>query len=849
MANINVSVTDPTVNVTEIVSNVTVTDVEANAIVGNIVTTSSNISVVNTQSNVTVAQAVGLSNLEVRSAFTANTPITLDYETGDLGFNASAYPLSAQSLTSTSTISSVSNTTVGDGLTVTNNASIGQNLIVGGSATIGGNASVANLTSAGIINGTLKDIHLSYYDAGNVSGNVTLDVANGPVQKIRLTNNITGLTFTGATAAQPITVIIQQDSLGFWQIDTSTFASNWTAWKFVNNFKTLTTTGNAYDVMSVTYDGTNYYASVVNFFQSLITNSELANSNVVINGVTIPLGSNATLTTSNIAEGTNLYFTNARARTAIDPVSPLFFSGDRLNLNANITFDSVLINNAYKRTSTALIAVASPGYNAFNAQGPVVIEQERSSYPVSFTVKTLSGFNILRAAETTERIVSIDGNLTQANGSITTTGNVQGNYFIGNGSLLTGVSGLTNAQVLSYIATQPLTVGGNLTVNGNINATGNINYQNVTDLYVTDQKITLNSNAATNANVQIIANRPTATSTELKWNEQTDRWTFTNDGTTYYNMPTSTTDLAEGTNLYYTTDRANTAIDAYQGNINTVGTINATDLTATNNVFALGALHSPDGSNIQYVRAWNVNYESTNTASSLNVLLESESNNRIAISSSGAIRYVPATRTLFVTDGTIGSNDNNLQGNNLSLLGNVTAGGRISATGNVQGAYFIGNGSQLTGIISAVQSVNGQTGIVVLDTDDIAEGSANLYYTTARANTAIANKLIDSSQKKIFNAAIQDLYLTPDVANATGGYYMPNIPGNVGDVLQLTGSDQAGWQRLDTSDVDEGANLYFTTARANSAIYDYIIGSENITVNSFAFSLDNAIDNVNSITS
>ncbi len=37
----------------------------------------------------------------------------------------------------------------------------------------------------------------------------------------------------------------------------------------------------------------------------------------------------------------------------------------------------------------------------------------------------------------------------------------------------------------------------------------------------------------------------------------------------------------------------------------------------------------------------------------------------------------------------------------------------------------------------AVQSVNGQTGVVSLDTDDISEGSANLYFTNARADARI----------------------------------------------------------------------------------------------------------------
>lgn len=36
----------------------------------------------------------------------------------------------------------------------------------------------------------------------------------------------------------------------------------------------------------------------------------------------------------------------------------------------------------------------------------------------------------------------------------------------------------------------------------------------------------------------------------------------------------------------------------------------------------------------------------------------------------------------------------------------------------------------------AVDSVNGQTGVVVLDTDDVAEGVSNLYYTNARASAA-----------------------------------------------------------------------------------------------------------------
>lgn len=64
----------------------------------------------------------------------------------------------------------------------------------------------------------------------------------------------------------------------------------------------------------------------------------------------------------------------------------------------------------------------------------------------------------------------------------------------------------------------------------------------------------------------------------------------------------------------------------------------------------------------------------------------------------------------------------------------------LDNAGNVSATSFTGDGSGLTNLPSgAVSSVNTQTGAVVLDTDDIGEGSTNLYYTDARvsANTDV----------------------------------------------------------------------------------------------------------------
>lgn len=80
----------------------------------------------------------------------------------------------------------------------------------------------------------------------------------------------------------------------------------------------------------------------------------------------------------------------------------------------------------------------------------------------------------------------------------------------------------------------------------------------------------------------------------------------------------------------------------------------------------------------------------------------------------------------------------------------------------LSGLYFnLSDWKELLTPTDAVQSVNGQTGTVVLNSDNISEGSTNLYYTSARFDSAFATK--------------------------------------------------------STTNLTEGTNLYFTTARAKSA--------------------------------
>lgn len=81
--------------------------------------------------------------------------------------------------------------------------------------------------------------------------------------------------------------------------------------------------------------------------------------------------------------------------------------------------------------------------------------------------------------------------------------------------------------------TNDLNVGGNLTVSGTVTTV------NTETILLADNIITLNSNATgtPTENGGIEVERGDATNVTFRWNETTDRWEFTNDGTTYYNVP------------------------------------------------------------------------------------------------------------------------------------------------------------------------------------------------------------------------------------------------------------------------------------------------------------------------
>jgi hypothetical protein len=144
--------------------------------------------------------------------------------------------------------------------------------------------------------------------------------------------------------------------------------------------------------------------------------------------------------------------------------------------------------------------------------------------------------------------------------SISTSSIAQGNTNIavvdsGSGTVTVTVDGST-----------ALTVDGTgVTVAGNFTVSGTQTVVNSNTISLADNIITLNSDATgtPTQNAGIEVERGDDANTQIRWNEGSDTWTFTNDGAVYHPIATSTDVLTEGsTNLYHTAARARSALSS-----------------------------------------------------------------------------------------------------------------------------------------------------------------------------------------------------------------------------------------------------------------------------------------------
>lgn len=125
------------------------------------------------------------------------------------------------------------------------------------SLTVSGNISTANINVTGLAN--VSNIQLKIFEEtvlanANTSTIISPDATTGSIFRYTANNNFTFNTMTNAVAGTSAIVIITQDATGN-RLMTSTM-------RFANGSKVLSTTAGAIDIISVVFDGTNYYATL-----------------------------------------------------------------------------------------------------------------------------------------------------------------------------------------------------------------------------------------------------------------------------------------------------------------------------------------------------------------------------------------------------------------------------------------------------------------------------------------------------------------------------------------------------------------------------------------------------------
>jgi hypothetical protein len=455
------------------------------------------------------------------------------------------------------------------------------------------------------------------------------------------------------------------------------------------------------------------------FNLAAIPNASLTNSSITINGQAVSLGGSVTLTTTNIgegtnlywttargnanfttnlaassttnlAEGTNLYYTQARFDTAFSNKSTtnlaegtnLYYTQARFNsaLAAKTTTDLAEGTNLYYTDARARLALSSSATGLSYANNSGVFSLT-AGYAIPTTVKlgqydTAYNRSIVSAAVTGTTTKTLS--LTQQDANVVSATWTDLGITTINGTA-NQIATTTVGNTTTVAFTNDVTMPNNLIVSGNLTINGTATYVNTQSISAKDPLFEVaNDNNTTDAvDIGYYGRYYDTPQTRVEFTglfrDASDAGKFK----FFTGLVDEPTNVVNTTGTGYT---VGTLVANFEGNL--AGTANAANILSTARTIAA----SGDAT-------WSVSFDgSANVTSALTL-----ANTGVTATTYGTSTSVPTIA--------------------------VDAKGRITSASN-------------TNITFPVTTVNGFAGTVVLTTSDVAEGT-NQYFTTARAQAAI----------------------------------------------------------------------------------------------------------------
>ena len=304
------------------------------------------------------------------------------------------------------------------------------------------------------------------------------------------------------------------------------------------------------------------------------------------------------------------------------------YNGNALFSNVTVSRDAVILGNLRVEGNTTYINVNDLVVDDYLVIIGNAATQVSDLNGAGLQIGNLANSNIQFVYDYTSNVMTLNRGANIAN-VLNVSGNVTGNYFIGNGALLTGIvtSSYSNANVANYLPTYTGNVtAGNISVIGNVTANWFVGNINTTNSLVTSGNVTANNFIGSDPNVNLIAGSYT--------------WSFNDAGNLVLPSNTFAVNYANGTQVALGGSYSNSVVANYlASNANVTITVGVSNITTQGNISG--------------------NYFIGNGALLTGVVTSSYSNANVA-------NYLP------------------------TYTGNITA-GNIAVTGNVTANWFVGN--------------------------------------------------------------------------------------------------------------------------------------------------------------
>ena len=273
-------------------------------------------------------------------------------------------------------------------------------------------------------------------------------------------------------------------------------------------------------------------------------------------------------TTTNLPEGTNLYFTNARVDSRLSGSTGITYNAGAISItNTGVTgasYGSATAIPTFTVNSQGQLSAAADVNIAIPASQVTDFSEAVDDRVNALTVASTGITKVYDDAAGTLTLSTTDADIVHDNlsGFVANehidhsavsisagTGLSGGGTIAANRTLaidstvatLTGSQTLTNKTLTDPVIANiqgNAQVTGDLNITGALNVVGNLNSATQTDSFVTTKKLTLNVGGGASADASRVEVDRTGAGSNvyLRWNEVGDRWMFSNDGTTNNNM-------------------------------------------------------------------------------------------------------------------------------------------------------------------------------------------------------------------------------------------------------------------------------------------------------------------------